>query len=154
MGTAERVCKGLGRPLLLSTSASSSCSLKNSPARMVERMRRIEDWRTRGSSEARRKASLTTAVTVEERGDGDMKVLDRVPEPAGLVGLASARGRSDPSLARGSLSGVVGWEAKAVETVAPGAARTESVEYVLTPLPGGVDGPPKSSQGKPEADVS
>lgn len=70
-------------------------------------MRRIEDRRRRGSLFARKNASFTTAVTVDERGDGDMNVRDRWWVP-GLLGLIVGRGGGCPPDAKGSLKGVAG----------------------------------------------
>lgn len=80
---------------------------------MLERMRRIDERRDRLSSFSRKKASLTTVVTVEERGEGEIKVLERLwpalvldsPEPT-----LEAVGRSGwrPGGIEESLSGVIG----------------------------------------------
>lgn len=80
--------------LTLGSDPTASCwsSLKNKPARMLERRRCIDDFLGSLLSIGRKKASLTTAVTVEENGDGDMKVPDRLEcqvFDAGYPGLAT-----------------------------------------------------------------
>lgn len=56
---------------------SSSSSLKNKLARMLDRILLKDDLFVKDPSSSLRNASFTTVVTVEESGDGDMKVFER-----------------------------------------------------------------------------
>lgn len=65
---------------------------------MLDRIRRIDDVSSRGSSLARKKASLTTAVTVEDNGEGDMKVRERWCVPSFVEPRPGRRAMVDPSV--------------------------------------------------------
>lgn len=62
---------------------------------MLERMRRSDDCRASSlSSSSLRNASLTTLVTVDDRGDGDMNVRERLVFLRLLSAVLGVTGRS------------------------------------------------------------
>jgi hypothetical protein len=83
---------------------------------------------------------LTTAVTVEEKGDGEMKVPERLvchDLDDRLPGLGVREG-SDGNIGGTcpSLIGVAGFDVPACDEVAVDRSMTESAESVLSPLGG------------------
>jgi len=101
----------------------------------------MEDLRA-SLSLGRRNASLTTAVTVEEKGEGEMKVprfaCHDLEERLPGLGVSCPSGGNIGGICR-SLTGEAGCELPPGE-VAFESSMTESAESVLSPL-GGTVGP-------------